>query len=371
MLNLGCEEMMKTEDSIDFKCDYVIRQLARISKKKFEHYAITRIWHLLNSLEYKIITQQYVYRGNGAYALTDLYFPQLKTHIEVDEVHHKNYIIDDKVREQDIIDATDHDILRVDCNKTLESINSQIDKIVRVIKSKKEALGARFIPWDTISEFKSITYIIKGSISIDDDVAFRRIVDAINCFGVQYKGFQKGGIKHPQEPDTEIWFPKLYKNNGWENIITADELTIYEKPIDSDIVISHIEKVISVQAHQRIVFARVIDSLGMVLYRFKGKFELNIDKSRHEKCLVWERISTEVKTYEYKQKQSKIQKSLDELQELCNPQYHEFLDERRVADIVDFLATTVAGWSAYGDYIELSHDAIEYYLASVIDLDIS
>lgn len=80
------------------KLDYISRQLARAEKKKFEHYVVTRIWHLLNDTRIKIVTQQYVSRREGK-ALTGMYFPQLEIHIEIDEGHHKNQIQADKLRE--------------------------------------------------------------------------------------------------------------------------------------------------------------------------------------------------------------------------------------------------------------------------------
>ncbi|MFO8067398.1 MAG: hypothetical protein R6U11_07440, partial [Bacteroidales bacterium] len=71
------------------KLDYIARQLSRARKKRYEHYVTTRIWHLLNDLTIKLVTQQYVKRPEGR-ALTDIYFPQLQIHIEIDENHHKN-----------------------------------------------------------------------------------------------------------------------------------------------------------------------------------------------------------------------------------------------------------------------------------------
>jgi len=40
------------------KLDYVTRQLARAERKRHEHYVVTRIWHLLDDLTVKFVTQQ-------------------------------------------------------------------------------------------------------------------------------------------------------------------------------------------------------------------------------------------------------------------------------------------------------------------------
>ena len=71
------------------KLQFICRQLSRAEYKTYENYVITRIWHLLNDDSIKLITQQYVVRPNGGRALTDLFFPQLKVFIEINEGHHK------------------------------------------------------------------------------------------------------------------------------------------------------------------------------------------------------------------------------------------------------------------------------------------
>lgn len=282
------------------KKDYVIRQIAKTKKKNYENYVVTGIWHRLNSLDYKIITQQYVYRGNNKYALTDLFFPQLDMHIEIDEKHHivEENQINDRVRERDIINITGHDILRIDCSKTLEEINFQIEEVVLKIRKKRMELGDKFEVWDPEKEMNPETYIKKGYISVEDDVAFHKIVDAINCFGVDYDGYQRGGCPHPKQDGVLLWFPKLYKNKLWDNRISDDEKIIYEKSTKESEILSHMNGVISGEYHQRIVFARVKNSLGIIMYRFKGKYQLNIERSKKEEQLVWERVSKKVKTYE-------------------------------------------------------------------------
>lgn len=280
------------------KRDIILKQLARTNKKNFENYVVTGIWHKLNSLDYKMVTQQYIYRKDRGYAKTDLYFPQLELHVEVDEAHHKANVVDDKLREMDIVNATSHRMLRIDCSEGIERINEQIDEAVAAIQRMRTDLGDAFIPWDPEREISTQTYIDKGEIRLDDDVAFKRIVDAVNCFGFRHRGFQQAGINHLYQPNTRIWFPKLYLNGDWDNRMTEDERTIYEKPVDPGEVAAHAKEVFESGIHTRIVFARVIDSLGMVMYRFKGEFELNIEASKKKGCLVWERTKTAVKTYQ-------------------------------------------------------------------------
>ena len=102
------------------KLEFITRQLAKAQNKKYEHYVVHRIHTLLNDLRVKFVTQQFVSRPEGR-ALTDMFFPQLEIHIEVDEGFHKNQIEYDRLREADIINATGHQILRVDVTKDIES----------------------------------------------------------------------------------------------------------------------------------------------------------------------------------------------------------------------------------------------------------
>lgn len=284
-----CLEMVKLK--------YIIKQLSKTNKKNYENYVVTRIWHKLNDLDYKFVTQQYVIRPNGKHALTDMYFPQLGIHVEVDEGYHKDNVESDKVREYDIVSITGHKVFRVDVTKSIIEVNKDIEFIVQEIKNKRNELGPDFEAWDPIKEISSQTYIDKGYIDLSDNVAFDRIVDAINCFGVQYNGWQRGGITHPKEKDVLIWFPKLYPNELWINSISDDEKVIYEKPAIPEKVDSHISEVIEKRHHKRIVFARVIDSLGNIQYKFKGMYNLDIQETRSRRELIWKRVGTRVKTY--------------------------------------------------------------------------
>lgn len=287
------------------KKEYIVRQLERTRSKKYEAYVVNRIIHLLNDFNIKFVTQQYVSRPEGR-ALTDLFFPQLNIHIEVDEPHHKVTIEDDRIREADIINATNHEILRIDVANSIEDINSQTNGVVEKLRSKIEQLKNKklFIPWDINMEFDPQTHIERGYIDVSDNVAFRTIKDACNCFGHEYRGYQQAGARHPYYDDIMLWFPKLFPNEPWINEISSDERIIKEKHQDA---IANQNNILRVKertqnwetAHKRIVFAKVKDNLGNTLYRFKGLYELNPKKSQTE--LVWERKETSVKTFSPKQ----------------------------------------------------------------------
>jgi very-short-patch-repair endonuclease len=278
------------------KIEFICRQLSRAENKMFEHYVVTRIWHRLNDTDLKFVTQQYVVRPQGR-ALTDMYFPQLHIHVEIDEGHHRLQTQSDKVREADIINATGHDVLRIDVTLDLEAINSSVDDIISKIKAAKNGM-TDFKCWDFEAEQDPATYIERGYIDLKDDVAFRTMVDAANCFGNSYKpkGIWTGGAKHHIEGKS-IWFPKLYKNGKWDNAISSDENTITEICLDEQFAVAHIQRAIREAHIKRIVFARVRSPLGDIMYRFKGEYELDLERTSVINGSVLTRITKRVKTY--------------------------------------------------------------------------
>lgn len=279
------------------KLNYVTRQFSKAENKRFEHYVVTRIWHLLNDLTIKFTIQQYVIRPKGR-ALTDMYFPQLGIHIEVDEIHHLNQLEQDQLREADIVNATNHKVERIDTSTGIENLNNKIDEVVNIIRVAKQNIRD-FKPWNIEAEQNPQTYIDNGYIDITDDVAFKNSYLAANCFGHNYTGYQRGGTNHPRETNKRIWFPKLYPNDGWNNSISDDENTITEICHNADIVRTHIDNIKNGVEHIRIVFARVKSPLGEVMYRFKGEFELDLQATTYENGLIWKKISDRVKTYGY------------------------------------------------------------------------
>ncbi|MEX2409898.1 MAG: AbaSI family restriction endonuclease [Candidatus Paceibacterota bacterium] len=288
------------------KFDYILRQFSRTNKKNYENYVITRIFTKLDDISIKFITQQAVIGKNNKRYLTDLYFPQLNVHIEIDEGHHKKneQAEKDVARDADIVSVTEHNIERIDVfNKNIEDVNDQIDKIVSKLKDlkKEKEVSGKFNPWDLKKEFNPQTYIDKGYIDLEEGAAFRCIYEALNCFGYNYKGYQRGFAQHPIEKDKALWFPKLYKNDGWDNdLIDGGEIILERKEKGNK---KRLEIFLHNPKHgehkKRIVFAHAKDSLGRTLYRFKGVFELNIKESQKKGHAIYKRTRKKVKTYSY------------------------------------------------------------------------
>lgn len=285
------------------KLQFITRQLDRAQRKRFEHYVVQRIWHKLGDDRIKFITQQFVSRPDGR-AMTDLYLPQFGLHVEIDEPQHKMNAAADRVREADVINATNHEFLRIPVNpeEDLAEFDSKIDAVIRDIQQRIQTCD--FIPWDPSTEMNPETYIEKGYVDVDEDVAFRTMADAASCFGRRYTNLQKSFIPHSSERNTYLWFPKLYENAEWLNTISEDEELITEVCKKDGQRESQVELNISNFARngRRLVFARVRSPLGDLMYRFKGEYLLEIERSRQENQSVFARVSKRAATYRAKTK---------------------------------------------------------------------
>jgi very-short-patch-repair endonuclease len=278
------------------KLEFIARQLSKAQTKRYEHYVVQRIWHRLDRLDLKMITQQFVSRPEGR-AMTDMYFPQLGIHVEIDEPHHLTRSAADQLREADIINATGHKFIRVPVSDDIVTFNQLIDDAVEQVRAAVES--AEFDKWDPLAEMSPATYIEKGYIDVDEDVAFEKMYHAASCFGKTYAGLQQSFIPHPTERDKFLWFPKLYENAEWLNTLSMDEQVITEickktgqrePQVDKNIREFELNG-------RRLVFARVRSPLGDLMYRFKGEYLLDIRASNYERGAVLNRVSKRAPTY--------------------------------------------------------------------------
>ena len=284
------------------KKEYIIRQIARTNKKNYENFVVTRIIHKIDDLDVKFTTQQYVKRPEGC-GLADLYFPQINYFVEIDEGHHLSNIEADRARDADFEYATGVAPARIDvANCNIQQINSRIDEVVgdikKLIKTQK-SLG-KFVAWNIETEMSPDTWIAKGKIRLEDKVAFKKSFEWCKVVGLNYSGWQRGGATHPNENNTILWFPKLYKNGVWDNNFDENLGIIIEKNIESEAAkIAHIDKCLDEMVQTRIVCARVKSVLGDIQYRFRGVFKLDTKQTNYINGVIWKRISSEMKTYSY------------------------------------------------------------------------
>lgn len=282
----------------DKKREYLIRTFSRTKRKDYENYIINGIWHKLNRLDIKPVTQQYVMRSDGNRALIDLYFPQLNYGIECDEGYHIENYENDKIRELTMeemlntIEETGNFILRrVPAYESIELIDSRIKEIAtEIIKLFEE----RNIPaWNMDTESFEIA-LNKMSISVDDNLEFYKIVDICKCFGKDMKAMQRCFFNIGS--GYQIWCPKLAIKtekglkavaNGWINELSMDWETISER--------NETKESIGVIKGEvpRITFAKSKDILGRNVYKFIGVFIFDENKSSKEEN-IYVRIKKEL-----------------------------------------------------------------------------
>ena len=84
-----------------------------------------------------------------------------------------------------------------------------------------------------------------------------------------------------------------YENADWDNRILEDGKTIIEKCKIKNRKETYYDDAINCSA-KRIVFPRSIDNLGFILYKFKGIFETDKERSSPENGMVYKRIDTRI-----------------------------------------------------------------------------
>ena len=278
------------------KEDYILRSFSKIKHKKWELYVITRIIHLLNDPEIEYVCQQLVKTPENKRYLTDLFFPTLELYYEIDEGQHSSdqHIISDVHRQREIIDATGFIEKRIrvfdenENDRSLNKINIEIDAFIDFIKKRKKQfiLKNNFIPWNYETKFSPEPHLKRGYIDVKDNVVFLNHRDTLRCFGYKKGHYQratwtiKGTKKH-------VWFPKLYKNNDWNNSLSDDFKTIEMKRTDNSILpkVGHTES---------IVFAHYKNLFGQIVYKFLGEFHTSIKESTNYK---WVYIRKQTKIY--------------------------------------------------------------------------
>ena len=295
---------------MDYKLEYMERLFAKISKKKTESYAISRIWHQLDDDRVKFVVQQYVRIDKDKYALADLYLPKLNIFIEINEPFHENNIERDKLRNEKIMDITHSELCTIVCGtktkdqdgkevihwKPLDEIHRQITEVVSLIKQRISELGENFKPWDDVSTLSVEYHRNKGYLRVEDNECLRTVDDVAAVFGTKpkHRGFLRtSGAGVPNKKGWIIWWPNT-NHTRWCNELSPDGMYIYEYPTKENksvTQVDHLKQWLAAPEETRVTFLRSEDDLGFCFYRFVGVFRLNKEKSVQENKCVWERVS--------------------------------------------------------------------------------
>ncbi|GIO22244.1 AbaSI family restriction endonuclease [Oceanobacillus sp. J11TS1] len=289
------------------KRDYLVKTFSRTKRKDYENYILTAIWHKLDNMDIKPVSQQYVKRQNGTHALMDLYFPQLHIGIEVDEAYHQDNQKEDKLRMDDIISAvneesiSDFQCFRIDATKSLEKINDRINETVSAIIDKS---SKTILKWKTyeeeLNQLRQQEYL-----TIYDDISFMDIKDIANTvFGKNAKRYQRSYFRVKDK--TWLWCPKLSITEnggtrsvagGWLNLLAEDWSYIDESHQDGGIVKERSENYMGEveSGRERAVFAKYKDNLGFNRYRFVGIFRISGISPDNESFIRYLRANDKVK----------------------------------------------------------------------------
>lgn len=300
------------------KIEYITNQLKKTFGKKYENYCITRIYNLINRSDLKIVTQQLFKRTGKNIALADLYFPQINLWVEIDENHHESQIEEDKLRTKEVIDNNKvteeikkkYDALEEVINpelekpyriiikdKSLEEINEQINDIVEEANRRIESLGNQYIPWEHVNNEPNF-YIEKGSIKVSDNAKFRTIDIIGQLFNMEKVPFNEKlhGYVHIIN-NIYYWCPTLKingdecDNNAWENEISEDGKTIYENQKEKS---NHYISDVIDEDPIRYIFTKYKDETGTMIYKFKGVFNLDKEKTIRNNQRTWKKISDDI-----------------------------------------------------------------------------
>lgn len=291
------------------KLGFVARSLSKGTRKKFETYAINSIYSKLNNPELEIATQQYVHTKDGR-RFIDLYFPQLKVGVEIDEGYHDDPWQKEKdagrtaaiklaVLESTILDEEkDIEILRIATTQNgtevpLEEFNKSIDDVVLKIKRKIEKIGN--LKWVFEREHKLEGIKSRGKLVRGD--SFDYMKDILYVFGKEVKGWQKCWYK-------TIWSPVLSVNgserNGWINTMSEDLTEIYESWVGEkpDKTEENLKKDIANNV-TRYCFLKFKDVLGYNCRKFIGVYKADrYDMARNTE--VWKLVSDTAELFEMK-----------------------------------------------------------------------
>lgn len=263
------------------KFEYVARSLNRSNHNPFENYVVNAIYQKISNNELEIQTQESIKLSDGYTPRIDLYLPQLKIAIEVDEGYHQNEaqkehdiwrenVINQKINQYCIADSIQFIRINATSSSSLEEVNSRIDEVVSFIKDKISGIR---LHWKTDEEIRD-EIRKRGTIRAND--CFSSNKDVINeVYGKHYKGWQKAGYGL-------LWFPvisdhlnsesgpKLSSRATWQNWYDGSKTIIYERSTDKKINEDKKKWAINNFTDIRIVFAKDRDSFGKRIQRFVG-----------------------------------------------------------------------------------------------------
>ena len=272
------------------KDQYLLRNFSKINHKKWELYVVTRVLHLLADDDVEYVCQQYINPPDSSkYYLADLCFPTLKLYLEINEGQHASseHVMNDKIRQREILDATDWEQISIDVytkddsgklkDRSLGEVDDEINNFLDYIKAKKKKIETEIgekLTWNYEDKFSPYAHIQKGYLDVTDNVVFLYHKDALRLFGYKGSHYQRA-YRRIKGHNQAVWFPKLYDNKPWKNSLSKN----YEEIIQQKIVNGNYEDIPLPRKENRIVFGHYKNILGQTVYKFYGEYKVDWDKT--------------------------------------------------------------------------------------------
>ena len=280
----------------------------RTKGKKFENYVVTAIYNRLGEPELMPITQQYVQskNENRGWYLLDLYFPQIKFAVEIDEAQHldEDHKQSDEEREKEIWDALGCEFKRIaifekaSTNSTAKlrgfaDIESQINNCVEKIKECISKLNAP-LKWLTNDQLKNNIFT-RGYFDIDDEVNYNGIDELSQRLTGKKQTFRS---TQKLSNNALLWVPSLAirLNDGtlvgkskWLNELSSDATIIKETENSATAKLRDPNQL-------RVTFMNMKDVYGRRICKFIGVFKYTKTEQENGKTIYYyERVDTKYK----------------------------------------------------------------------------
>ncbi len=284
------------------KLEYLAKMFSRAQNKIYENYVITSIYSKVNNYELRPVTQQIVYKeGEKKYYLLDLYFPEINYGVEIDEPAHKRpeYSENDIKRASDILNAIDckEEHVEIDESYDLESVNKQIDEIVKDIKNKIDSLPTP-LKWESNESLKDKAFNRKR-ICVEDNIGYKNFSEIWNRIKGEdpEKKHRRCYYKTKLLPGGyHLWVPKLtIEVNGkrigdpkWTNVMNdkMDTIEEYSDKRTEKLIIGPVS-----DGEIRVVFMQTRNEFNSRIVEFVGVFQ-HIENKDAETA-VYKRIAKE------------------------------------------------------------------------------
>jgi len=292
------------------KLEYICRSLSKGTTKVYETYVVNAIWQKLNNENIEFVTQQYVFK-DGKRSYIDMYFPQIRLAVEVDEMYHNSdsQTVNDNQRMSRIQTASLDSLIsdkvveffRIKIGNdsglySIDFINKQIDECVAKIQSLYKGSGSPKWVYGT----EEVIKIIKKRKQLKRGDSLSKMTEIMDLFGKNYKAAMRCYYKVSEY--TYVWSPRLAssfeEDIQWNNTVNEDLSIIVERDRDGLKKTAEGCKWTKDNNVRRIVFLHYRDPLGSNGRKFLGVYKSDhYNEDTHEETWVLDSDTFDLKEF--------------------------------------------------------------------------